>query len=304
MHHKNVDKQPCQLLITDIDNTLFDWISYYAHCYGGLIKHLSEKFVIPYDLLVAESAMVFESHGSIEYPFVVQELPSIAEKFKHSMDELLSQAVQPARQVFLEIAKSEMVPYPGVTETLRRFKEHGVKLVALTDAPRYVAMWKLNKLNLLHFYDAVYGLPDPKIPINSSGEAMVHPSILVKHLRGWDFGYSGHMRTLPEHYEKPDPKGLKTVLMDFGLDEPTIDRKSIYWVGDNPRKDVYMGHQLGLTTIWAQYGVRFDAQQKKIIDAFSSPRTLHRNASFAKTLQVEVTPDLTIQSFSELQKFF
>jgi hypothetical protein len=50
--------------------------------------------------------------------------------------------------------------------------------------------------------------------------------------------------------------------------------------------------------------VRFDAQQKKIIDAFSSPRTLHRNASFAKTLQVEVTPDLTIQSFSELQKFF
>ncbi len=291
--------KPCHLIITDIDNTLFNWINYYAKCYSGLVRYLSETFQLPYEKLVAESAAVFEKHGSTEYPFVVQELPSIVAQFQ-SVDDLINQAVEPARQRFLEIAREALIPYPGVKDTLRSLRQSGIKLVALTDAPCYVALWKLNKLNLLDTFDAIYGLPDPRIPTTADGAPKVHPTILMKYLRGANFGFTGHIRTLPENYEKPDPKGLKTVLMDFNLDSAQVDRKSIIWIGDNPKKDMWMGHQLGLTNVWAEYGIKFNNEDKVIIDAFSSGHILHRNVSFGKSLTDEIRPDHIIQSFPEL----
>ena len=84
------------------------------------------------------------------------------------------------------------------------------------DAPRYVAMWKLNKLGLLAEFDAIYGLPDPKIPIDKATQQVkVQQEILLKHLSRQDFDFPGKIRTLPDEYEKPGTRGLRTVLMDF-----------------------------------------------------------------------------------------
>lgn len=294
-------KAASRLLITDIDNTLFDWIHYYANCYGAMVKFLAQKFALPDARLIEESAAVFEAHGSTEYPFVIQELPSINALFPDSVDALIAEAVQPARDCFLRAAAQHLQPYPGVPATLQAIRDAGVKIAALTDAPRYVAMWKLNKLGILNCFDAVYGLPDPKIPLSAKGEPLVHPTILMKHLRGWDFDFAGRIRILPDNYEKPDPKGLKTVLMDFGLDGPEVDRHSIVWVGDNPVKDVSMGNALGLTTVWAAYGIEFDLGMKQVIDAFSSPKVRHRNASFGKGLEGGNHPTHAIKDFSEIR---
>ena len=159
-------KNKINLFTTDIDNTLFDWVAYYVNSFGALLKSVEQTIGVPYQTLAAESKVVFEANGSIEFPFLIQELPSVIEYYGADIDGMLSQAVVPGRDAFLEVAESYFQPYESVPETLAEFrKTHpGVPMVALTDAPRYVAMWKMNKLGLLSYFDAIYDSQIPRFP--------------------------------------------------------------------------------------------------------------------------------------------
>jgi FMN phosphatase YigB (HAD superfamily) len=216
---------------------------------------------------------------------------------------MLTECVTPARKAFNEEAERWLKPYAGVHDTLAKIKKDFPQLpiIALTDAPRYVAMWKLNKLKLLHDFDAVYGLPDPRLPTSPEhGRVKVDPEILLKHLRQHNFEFKGRIRILPEDYEKPGTKGLKTVLMDFELDENALVRKHVVWVGDNLKKDVSLGHRLGVTVGWAKYGTDFDQNLLKILHTFSSQASIHKNVHLKEVSDKTTPPDFTIDSFDKL----
>lgn len=290
------------LFVTDIDNTLFDWVRYYVHGFSGLLGKVSEIIGVPYAQLAEEAKDVFVRHGSIEYPFVVQELPSVIAHYGDDIDAMLAQAVRPARDVFNELAERHLKTYDGVADVLAAFRaEHpGVPLVALTDAPRYVAMWKLNKLGLLGLFDAVYGLPDPRIPTSPQhGRVKVDPEILLKHLQQKNFGFAGRIRILPDDYEKPGIKGLKTVLMDYEMDENPADRQRVVWVGDNQRKDVGLGKRLGVRTAWASYGVAEPELLRRLLE-FSPPQNVHKNAALSSAEAEGVKPDYTLKTFADI----
>ncbi len=290
------------LFVTDIDNTLFDWVRYYVHAFSGLLREVEAIIGVPYAQLAEEAKDVFVRHGSIEYPFVVQELPSVTAHFGDDIDAMLAQAVRPSRQAFNAGAETYLKPYDGVPEALAAFRaEHpGVPLVALTDAPRYVAMWKLNKLGILPLFDAVYGLPDPRIPTSTEhGRVKVDPEILLKHLQQNNFGFTGRIRILPDDYEKPGTKGLKTVLMDYEMDEDPVHRASVVWVGDNQRKDVGLGKRLGVRTAWASYGKPDPTLLARLIE-FSPPQNIHKNAALSSSEQETARPDYTLAVFADI----
>ena len=290
------------LFVTDIDNTLFDWVRYYVHAFSALLREVERVTGVPYAQLAEESKEVFVRHGSIEYPFVVQELPSVAALFEDDIDGMLATVVGPAREAFNAGADTYLKPYDGVAAVLAAFRtQHpGVPLVALTDAPRYVAMWKLNKLGILALFDAVYGLPDPRIPTSDKHRRVkVDPDILLKHLQQNNFGFSGRIRILPDDYEKPGTKGLKTVLMDYEMDEDPAHRARVVWVGDNQRKDVGLGRRLGVRTAWASYG-RPAPELLERLSEFSPPLNIHKNAALTGDEQNVVKPDYTLQCFADI----
>ena len=177
-----------RLVVVDIDNTVFDWVRYYVTAISALFAKVEEVTGISQEVLATEAKEVFSRFASIEYPFLVQELPSVLSFYKNNIDKMLEQAVEPGRKAFLSAAGSCLVPYPDVLDALKRYKKDfsGLPLVALTDAPRYVAMWKLNKLGLLDFFDAVYGLADPRIPTcNENNRVKVDPTPSAKQLWLW-----------------------------------------------------------------------------------------------------------------------
>jgi phosphoglycolate phosphatase len=280
-----------RLLVTDIDNTLFDWVTYYSVAFDALLKQLSTDVGVGYDQLAQESSAVFSAHKSIEYPFVVQELPSVIHHFGDDIDGLLNKAVRPAREAFMRAAEPHLRSYKNVKETLGTANQMGIPVIALTDAPRYVAMWKLNKLGLLDHVNAVYGLADPKIP-TQNGRIKVEPEILLKHLQQVNFNYRGVIRTLPDEYEKPGYRGLKTVLMDYELEDDEEAKKNILWVGDNLRKDVGLGKRLGVHTVWAKYGTNLTPGSLQLLHKFSPLENIHKNAPIATD---SVTPDTILE---------
>lgn len=288
------------LFVSDIDNTLFDWVRYYVHAFSALLRRLEAAIEVPFATLAAEARVVFEQHGSIEYPFVVQELPSIVNHYHEDVERMLREAVRPAREAFNEAAEAHLKPYEGVIATLQEIKQRhpNLPLVALTDAPRYVAMWKMNKLGVLDLFDAVYGLPDPRIPTRA-GRVAVDPEILLKHLQQSNFGFRGRIRILPDDYEKPGTKGLKTVLMDYEMDEGEAARQRVLWVGDNQRKDIELGRRLGVRTAWAAYGLP-TAELLQQLAAFSPPLNIHKNTALPPEPGDERQADLVLKQFADL----
>lgn len=292
-----------ELLVTDIDNTLFDWVSYYVHAFSALLQRVETTIGVSYATLAAEARDVFTTQGSIEYPFLVQELPSVMRFYGDDIEKMLKGAVSAGRDAFLAAAEPHLKPYAGVVEALDeiRRRKPALPLVALTDAPRYVAMWKLNKLGLLPRFTAVYGLGDPRLPLTTNhARVKVDPEILQKHLSRNDFGFKGRIRILPDDYEKPGTRGLKTVLMDFEKDDDPAHRKSVLWIGDNERKDVALGKKLGVRTAWAKYGLP-TAEHLRRLAEFSPALNIHKNARIAPD-ESAPAPDYVFETFTDVLK--
>ena len=293
-----------KLLVFDIDNTIFDWVTYYVNAFGALLQKLESIIHVPYMQLATEAKEVFHAQRSIEYPFVVQQMPSVLGYYDADIDRLLVEAVEPTRLAFNAVAREYLKPYPGVVATIQEMRSLFPKtpFVVLTDAPRYVAMWKLNKLQMLGLFDAVYGLPDPKLPTSTHhGRVLVDPEILLKHLRQEHFNYEGRIRILPEDYEKPGTKGLKTVLIDYELDGTPEDRRQVVWVGDNLRKDIGLGKALGVATVWAKYGVLVPPELKARLLDFSPDGNVRKNVYIDPLSEDAPMPDFVIESFEEIK---
>jgi phosphoglycolate phosphatase len=299
----NKNKAPYKLIVTDIDNTVFDWVGYYVTAFNALLDTVASTIGSSRERLAAEARDVFLEHGSIEYPFLAQELQSVNKFYGNDIDRMLSEAVAPGRDAFMAAAQAVLKPYEDVPQTLAAIKKRfpDLPIVALTDAPRYVAMWKLNKLGLLEHFDAVYGLPDPRVPTcEINRRVKVDPEILLKHLQQSNFGFKGKIRILPDDYEKPGVRGLKTVLMDYDLDEPTQNRKRVLWIGDNLRKDVGLGNRLNVQSAWAEYGTNVSATNLASLSLFSPPQNIQKNVFIKVDDPSAPKPDVVFKSFSDL----
>lgn len=291
-----------KLLVLDIDNTVFDWVEYYVHCMDAMLSAVEKITAVPVLQLAAECKEIFTKEDSIEYPFVVQQLPSVIKFYNGDYSKILDEVVPSARDAFLSTAQKHLVPYEGVLGAMKKMREKhpDLKIAALTDAPRYVAMWKLNKLGLLHFFDSIYGLGDPRIPVSEDKKrALVSEDILIKHLEGSQFKFEGAVRVLPDVYEKPGKRGLKTILMDYDLDEDRSQWDKVLWVGDNVGKDVGLGNSMGITTAWAKYGTGLPDNLLKTLKTFSPDVNVRKNVSISIELD-GYKPKYILESFGDL----
>ena len=126
-------QQPRKLLVLDIDNTVFDWVTYYVHSMESLFSTVSDIVGTSSTQLANEAKQVFTEHGSIEYPFLIQELPSVIEFYSGRIEQMLKEAVEPGREAFNRAAQNHLMPYEGVVSTLRAIRQRwpGLPVIAL-----------------------------------------------------------------------------------------------------------------------------------------------------------------------------
>lgn len=66
-----------KLLITDLDNTLYDWVSFYAQSFTAMLDVLVNILDVPKSELLEEFRQVHIKHGNSEYPFGALEIDSV-----------------------------------------------------------------------------------------------------------------------------------------------------------------------------------------------------------------------------------
>lgn len=228
------------VLVTDMDNTLFDWLGMWQAAFGAMLERLVADSGVPRETLERKFFTLHQRHGTTEYAFAIQELPSL--RARHPPEELPARSAS-AIEAYRTMRRRTLTLYPGVLDTLRTIRAAGALVVAYTESRAYYADYRVRALGLDGALDYLYSLPDHALPEG------VTPSQIRRYppehyrLRG-----TVHRHTR-EGAWKPDASVLLGILRDVGA-EPG---RAVY-VGDSLIKDVAMAEAASVVDVFARYG--------------------------------------------------
>jgi phosphoglycolate phosphatase len=273
-----------KLLITDLDNTLYDWVTFFTASFRSMVEELSVLIQVQEESILNEFKTVHQRYGNSEQPYAVLELPSIQNRFhSQTRDEVLRQ-IDPALHRFNSVRKRTLALYDGVIETLGELREAGVKIVGHTEAIVANSHWRLQALAIENYFSRLYTL---------EGKDAIHTSPN----RRWIDPPKGFVVVVPREERKPNPRLLMDICQREG-----VDLTSTYYLGDSLVRDVAMAKQAGVTAIWARYGTKYDPDCWTYLVKIT--HWTDEDVNREKDLKVKygaVTPDYTIDSFSELK---
>src|SRR6185436_12860321 len=72
---------PIQLLITDLDNTLYDWYTAFIPAFYAMVDEAASLVGIDKEQLLDELKAVHIRHHNSERPFAILETPSVERRF-------------------------------------------------------------------------------------------------------------------------------------------------------------------------------------------------------------------------------
>jgi FMN phosphatase YigB (HAD superfamily) len=265
------------MLITDLDNTLYDFVSFYEAAMNAQIRYLSDAATIEFDELVGEYRAVFERCGSIEYPFAAAWFGSVRARTAIDRRGMLE-----ALRVYWAAGQAALSPYPTVATSLRHIHRCGVPIVAMTDAPIFEAARRLRSLGLHEYFSGLIGQAGRKV----SGRAFVR--LTDSDVPGYGRLTRAFNWSLTANESKPNPAPLERLVEMYGVC-PT----DVFVVGDSLQRDLAPAVSLGMNGLWARYGTRRFADEQLLPRLV--PSRLPEVSSSAPNVDA-----LPIDSFSEV----
>jgi FMN phosphatase YigB (HAD superfamily) len=279
------------LLVTDLDNTLYDWFAVWYASFSSMLDVVVRKSGIPRGVLEKEIREVHQRRGTSEYSYLLNELPSL--KALHQGQDI-AVVYKEALDSFRSARRNASTLYPGVMETLSVIRRSGALVVAYTESLAYYTIDRMRRLGLDGVIDFLYSPPDHDFPEGVSPEMLRTRS--------------------PDHYRlertihRHTPRGaLKPNVAVLGaiLDNVGADRERTAYVGDSLMKDIAMAQRVGVIDVFAKYGVVVDQREYDLLRRVShwSDRDIERERRIAAGEAVEPTYTLE-RSFSEILEHF
>jgi len=228
------------VLVTDMDNTLFDWLEMWQAAFGAMLDRLVGASGVARETLEEEFYAIHQRHGTTEYAFAIQELPSL--RARHPPEELPARYAA-AIEAYREMRRRTLRLYPGVLETLRAVRAAGTRIIAYTESRAYYAAYRVRTLGLDGVLDQLYSPPDHALPDG------VTPSLI----RRYPPEHYQLRRTMHRHTHEGVWKPAPTVLQDI-LDDVGAEPAEAAYVGDSLIKDVAMAQAAGVLDVFARYG--------------------------------------------------
>ncbi len=148
-----------RVLITDLDNTLYDWAGYFIPSFRAMLDELRSLSGVPEAELIASFKRVHQAHGTSEYAFAIEELDVLdgppgdrLQKYHSALD------------AFREVKRATLAPYPGVLETLEKMRASGWTVFAHTDSMLPYASARVIDLGIAPLLDGIVATRDHGVP--------------------------------------------------------------------------------------------------------------------------------------------
>lgn len=228
------------VVVTDMDNTLFDWLAMWQAAFGAMLARLVADSGVPRETLERELYALHQAHGTTEYAFAIQSLPSL--QARHPGEDLTARYAG-AIEAYREARRATLRLYPGVLDTLRALRAAGTQVIAYTESLAYYAAYRVRALGLDGVLDALYSPPDHALPDGMSPDTIRRYPPEYYRLHG-----TTHRHTRAGAW-KPDAAVLRGILDAIGA----APDEAVY-VGDSLVKDVAMAQAAGVADVFARYG--------------------------------------------------
>lgn len=268
------------LVVTDVDNTVYDWVAIWAGAFDALIRTLVQRTGRQAADWLATARAVHVRRTTTECPSLLPDMAASPD-WPASADPRL--VMPSAASAYRNYWDHHLVPYPGIRAALVRLHEQGCVIVAYTEGDATIAAARLARLGLAGVIRCVFGRPP------STG-ALDPSCSLVTTLRGGPIAVD----FIPREDAKPHPAGLRSIIARLG----GVPHRTIH-LGDNLWKDVSMARMLGVPAFWARYGTRRVPEHVQLLE-----RVAHWSAGDI-ALERRVTPatappDVTLDDAAEL----
>lgn len=239
------------MVITDLDNTLWDWFAAWHAGFEALLNGLVRESGVSQEQLEREIRAIHQANGTTEYTGLVDEIPSLLALTEPDRP---SQVFRGPIRDLQQARRVSTLLYPGVAETLATLKGQGIRLVAYTDSLAYWTEWRIRRTGLDGVLDALYSAPDHTFPVGRSPEDLrTRPS------EYYGLKATTH-RTLPHGVVKPNSGVVHRI-----LDDEQIGKEEAVYVGDSLFKDIAMAQAAGVLDVHAQYGVSHDRREYELL---------------------------------------
>jgi phosphoglycolate phosphatase len=268
------------LVVTDVDNTLYDWVAVWAGAFSALLRTLEEKTGRPRVDWVKAAHAVHVRRQATECGSLLSDLVSSPTwPFDADPRAVLPEAATAYRQHW----DRHLHAFPGVREALAELAGQGHAIVAYTEGDVAIAATRLTRLGLAGVIRRVFGRPSLPLapePAWCMLGTQRHCPIAV------DF--------IPRDDSKPNPAGLRTIVARCGASI----HQAVY-IGDNLWKDVVMAKRLGVSSIWARYGTARNPADMALLEqvAHWNPRA---TAVERQATAESVSPDVVVDHAREL----
>lgn len=270
------------LLLTDLDNTLYNWVDFFAPSFRAMVRALGKSARVTEDRLYEDFRAVYRQHATLEYAFAVQELRCLSNLTPETLDGL----VDVANGAFIRVRKRNLTPYPGVRETLQWAGKNGVFVVGVTNAHEHHATARLKKIGLSHLFHGLVAQENYEIPENSDRtQAILSKENVGRYLMSW---------VLSAGQLKPRTTAYKIAMERLG-----VCPENTYVVGDSQHKDLQPAADLGCKAIWAAYGTRVKPKNLETVLAIT-PWSARETSDFFSDPKLNLYA--TLESFSELRQ--
>ncbi|MCT7567822.1 HAD family hydrolase [Aliarcobacter butzleri] len=269
-----------KLVITDLDNTLYDWFTPWYKAYKFFIDSVVEHTDIKEKDLLNEIKVIHQKHGTAEYSFdfLLNELNIFQEKYpKDKIDDL--------KHKFYKTKKNYLKLYPGVMETLCLLKDKGCIIVAYTESMGFYANDRIRKLGLDGIIDKLYSPEEHDIP--QTFEAYYSADY-------YKFKRTKHSY-LPLNHKKPDKDILNNIISQFDF-----KKDEILYIGDSLTKDIKMAKDVGILDVHAEYGLSHNKEEYELLKKVTH-WTDEEVEKEKNTTKEHIEPSYTLKaSFTEL----
>ena len=228
-----------KLLICDLDNTLYDWVSYFVPSFYSMVDKVIDIIGCDREKLLDDFREVHRRYHDSEHPFALLETQTVVNYFKGMNRAEIAQALDPAFHAFNTARKKHLIIHSGVARTLEFIQQAGIKIVAHTDSQLFGVIDRLNRLNLTDYFFRIYCRERPRSghPNPEKGSIWLDKFPIYK------------VKELSMHQLKPDP----LVLLEICGLEGIMPHEAAY-VGDSIARDILMAKNANVFSIWAKYG--------------------------------------------------
>src|SRR5215212_7249213 len=117
------------LVITDLDNTLYDWVTYFSPSFSAMVQELADLIDVDEVTLLDEFKAVHQRYGNSEQPFAILELPSVRKAFGEIPRTELVRELERPLTTFNEARTRYLQLYDSVEDTLAELRRRGHVIV-------------------------------------------------------------------------------------------------------------------------------------------------------------------------------